>query len=79
MQNFITLGQHLLGEKYVAQKERKRKKSNNTKYSGHFFPQQRPRAAQALHSDQFHLNQIKYHPSNLDLENIILNTTLLSL
>ena len=33
MQNFITLPQPLLGEKYVAQKE---KKKNNTKYSGHF-------------------------------------------
>jgi hypothetical protein len=32
MQNFITLGQPLLGEKYVAQKEEKKKrKKNNTK------------------------------------------------
>ena len=30
MQNFITLGQPLLGEKYVTQKE----KENNTNYSG---------------------------------------------
>ena len=56
MQNFITLGQPLLGEKYVAQKRKKRKKKNNTKYSGHFVPQQRPRAAHALRSDQKHIN-----------------------
>ena len=30
-----------------------RKKKNYTKYSGHFVPQQRPRAAHALCSDQF--------------------------
>ena len=35
MQNFTTLGQPLLGEKYVAVKEKKRKK-NNPKNSGHF-------------------------------------------
>ena len=52
MQNFITLGQPLLGEKYVAEKEKK-EKINNTKYSGHFVPQQRPRAAHALRSDQY--------------------------
>ena len=50
MQNFIILGLPLLGEKYVAQKERKKK--NNIKYSGHFVPQQRPRAVHALRSDQ---------------------------
>ena len=50
MQNLITKGQLLLVEKYVAEKERKKK--NNTKYSGHFVPQQRPRAAHALRSDQ---------------------------
>jgi hypothetical protein len=59
MQNFISLGQALLGEKYVTEKKRnkesrgKKKKKNNNKYSGHFVPQQRPRAAHALHSDQF--------------------------
>ena len=51
MQNFQTLAQPLLGEKYVAEKEKKIKK-NNTKYSGQFVPQQRPRAAHALRSDQ---------------------------
>ena len=50
MQNFITLGQPLLGEKYVAQK--KERKKNNPKNSGHFVPQQRLRAAHALGSDQ---------------------------
>ena len=35
MQNFKTLGQPLLGEKYVAQKKEK----NNPKNSGHFVPQ----------------------------------------
>ena len=30
----------------------KKEKKNNTKYSGHFFPLQRPRAAHALRSDQ---------------------------
>ena len=51
MQTFITLRQPLLREKYVAEK-RKKKKKNNTKYSGHFVPQQRPRAVHALRSDQ---------------------------
>ena len=51
MQNFITLGQPLLGEKYVAQKK-ERKKKNNPKNSGHFVPQQRLRAAHALRLDQ---------------------------
>ena len=50
MQNFITLGQPLPGEKYVA--EKKEKKKNSTKCSGHFVPQQRPRAAHLLRSDQ---------------------------
>ena len=50
MQNVITLGQPLLGEKYVAQKRKKEKKKNNTKYSGHSVPQQRPRAAQLTHT-----------------------------
>ena len=50
MQNFITLGQPLLGEKYMTQK-RKRKK-NNPKNSGHFVPQQHPRAVHALRSDR---------------------------
>ena len=58
MQNFITLGQPLPGEKYVAEKKKKNK--NNTKYSGHFVPQQRPRAAHALRSDQnFAMNTIE--------------------
>jgi hypothetical protein len=30
MQNFITLGQPLLGEKYVAEKERKKNKNKNS-------------------------------------------------
>ena len=51
VQNFITLGQPLLGEKYVTQKEKKRKK-NNPKNSGHYVPLNRPRAAHALRSDQ---------------------------
>jgi hypothetical protein len=38
MQNFITLGQHLLGEKYVAWKRKKEKRKNNPKNSGHFVP-----------------------------------------
>ena len=50
MQNFKTLAQPLLGEKYVAQK--KEEKKNNTEYSGHFVPQQRPRATHTLRSDQ---------------------------
>ena len=48
MQYFITLGQPLLGEKYVAQKEKKIIPKN----SGHFVPQQRLRAAHTLRSDQ---------------------------
>ena len=32
--------------------EKKKKNKNNTKYSGHFVPQQSPRAAHALRSDQ---------------------------
>ena len=49
MQNFITLGEPLLGEKYVAWKRKKeRRKKNNPKNSGHFVPLQRPRAAHAL-------------------------------
>ena len=52
VQNFITLEQPLLGEKYVAEK-RKKKIIPTTKYSGHFAPQQHPRAAHALRSDQY--------------------------
>ena len=51
MQNFITLGQPLLGEKYVA--EKKEEKKNNSKNSGHFVPLHRPRAVHALRLDQF--------------------------
>ena len=51
MLNLITLGQPLLGEKYVAEKKEERKK-NNHKNSGHFVPLQRLRAAHALRSDQ---------------------------
>ena len=49
MQNFKTLAQPLLGEKYVAQKEEKK---NNPKNSGHFVPQQRLWAAHAIRSVQ---------------------------
>ena len=49
MQNFITLGQPLLGEKYVEEKEIRKRKKNN----GHFIPLQRLSAAHALHSDQY--------------------------
>ena len=53
MQNFITLGQPLPGEKYVAEKRKeRRRKNNNTKYSGHFVPLQHLRAAHTLRSDQ---------------------------
>ena len=52
MQNFITLGQPLLGEKYLAQKE---KKKNNPKNSGHFVLQQCQRAAHTLCSDQWEI------------------------
>ena len=52
MQNFITPGQTLLGEKYVAEKEEKKRKENNPKNSGHFVPQQHLRAAHALLPDQ---------------------------
>jgi hypothetical protein len=37
------------GRKVCGTEKRKR---NNNKYSGHFLPQQRPRAAHALHFDQ---------------------------
>ena len=47
-----TLEHPLFGEKYVVEKERKKEKKNNTKYSGHFVPQQR-RAVHALRSDKF--------------------------
>ena len=47
MQNFISLGQPLLGEKYVAEKKEKK---NNHKNSGHFVPLQRLRAVHALRS-----------------------------
>jgi hypothetical protein len=46
VQHFKTQRQPLPGENYVAQKK------NNTKYSGHFVPQEHPRAAHALRSDQ---------------------------
>ena len=49
VQNFITLRQPLPGEMYVAQKKEKK---NNTKYSLHFVPQQRPRAVHSLCSVQ---------------------------
>jgi hypothetical protein len=56
MQNFITLGQPLLGEKNVVQKKegkKKERKTNNTpQNSEHFVPQKLLRAAQALQSDQ---------------------------
>ena len=51
MQNFITLGQPFLGEKYVTQKEEEKK--NNPKNSGHYIPLRRPRAAHAICLDQF--------------------------
>ena len=35
---------------------RKKKKKNNTKYSGHIVSQQCPRAAHILHSDQHFLD-----------------------
>ena len=50
MQNFIALGQPILGEKYVAEKEKDKK--NNHKNSGHFVPLQRLRATHALRSNQ---------------------------
>ena len=47
------------GRSINAEKERKKgkkeKKKNNPKNSGHFVPQQRLRAAHALHSDQFYI------------------------
>jgi hypothetical protein len=46
VQNFKTLGQPLLGEKNVAQKERR--KENNHKNSGHFVPLQRISACTPL-------------------------------
>jgi hypothetical protein len=49
VQNFKTLGQPLLGENYVAEKK---KEQNNTKYSGHFVPHQRPKAAHTLRVNQ---------------------------
>jgi hypothetical protein len=51
VQNFITLGHNPSGRK-VCGMEKKKEKKNNTKYNGHFIPQQRPRAAHALRSDQ---------------------------
>jgi hypothetical protein len=55
VQNFITLGQPLLGEKYVVEREEMK---NNNKYSGHFVPQQGLRAAHALRSDQFQFTRL---------------------
>ena len=77
MQNFITLGQLLLGEKYVAQKE---KKKTNPKYSGHFVPQQRPRAAHAHRSDQNSdlVASLKKDFIHLDLKFICLSSYLTS-
>ena len=40
-------------------------RTNNTKYSGHFVPQQRPRAAHALRSDQYQLS-LREAQSNLE-------------
>ena len=40
----------------MAQKEKKEKKKKNTKYSGHYVPLQRPRAARTLRSDQLLTN-----------------------
>ena len=48
--NFITLGQPLMGEKFVTWKEEKK---NIPPKSGHYVPLQRPRAAaHAFRSDQ---------------------------
>ena len=46
----MILGQAFMGEKYVTQKERKKK--NNPKNIGHFVPLQSPRAMNTLGSDQ---------------------------
>ena len=51
LQNFKIIAQSILGEKFAAQKEEKRKK-NNHKNSGHFVPQPQQRVAQALRLDQ---------------------------
>ena len=53
MQNFITIGQPLLGEKYVAEKIQKAMIAQNHKNSGHFVRLQRLRAAHALRLDKF--------------------------
>ena len=59
MQNFTTLGQPILGEKYVTRKERRKegkkeeRKKNNAKNSGHYIPGAMPRAVHSLSSDQF--------------------------
>ena len=46
---------------------RKKKKKNNTKYSGHFVSQQRPRAAHTLRSDQ---NNTKYSGHFVSLQRL---------
>ena len=46
MQNFITLGQPLLGEKYFTQQEERRKKErNNPKNNGHYIPAATPKGS----------------------------------
>ena len=67
MQNFRTLVQPLLGEKYVAHK-RKKERKNNPENSGHFVLQQRLKAEHALRSDQKFDNFLSIVPDELNLD-----------
>ena len=51
--NFNFLGKPLLGEKYVEERKKERKKKNNAKFSGHYvYPRTETVRAHALRSHQ---------------------------
>ena len=53
MQNFRTLGQPLLGEKLPEEIERRERENKQPLIADTTFRLQRPRAAHALHLDQY--------------------------
>ena len=67
MQNFITLGQPLVGEKYVAQK-RKRKER---KIIPNIVDTSFPRAAYALHSDQLFIPGFVFNGETYQLHQLL--------
>jgi hypothetical protein len=70
MQNFTTLGQPLLGEKYGTPKERKKeRKRRNAIISGHYFLPATPKgsARSLLGPKLFHLYLLKLY-SNFEVQ-----------